>query len=763
MTRLAVAAAFGYTITSSNPVWTDITGFVDFGAGVSITRGAADELSDIQAGTCSLTLSDADGRFTPGRTGSPYYPNVKKNTPIRVLVTTATKNLVTNPSFETDVADWFSNFSRPTRARSTTRAQNGTASMLLTWTDFSPLYAYTRLHGLNIGVTHTASAYVWVPAGAPAVRLEIAGVATGAASTLNDTWERLTLTFTSTLASHDLRISAVGTPVDGTQTWVDAVQVEEGASATAFDPAGAQVHGRFWGMVNEWPISWDGLYAKAQVTATDPFKWLSRRALQPMLSEEILLDGPLVYYPLAEPADSTTAGDLSGTAATPLAITQVGSGGSLVFAEGTGPAATGQACPAFTPASSSAGRILTCDLGPDFASLGASGFLCVEAWFSTSTTSRALLGLTSLDDQYQLVLALSATGALTVEYTQYGAPLNVSTVSTGNLADGGVHQVVYDELNGVYVDGTFIGRTSADVMSDLRLLSVGGFKNTRLWSGSIAHIALYRSNNGLGAAAAAHYAAGTAGYAGETADARIARLGSYARITNITAQGAVFNAIASQGELGRSALEHLQDVERTESGHLAAARDRLGLVFQSRDVRYNPVPAFSLDYADTDTSGVEFSDDDQKITNTVVASRPGGATQRVVDTVSRATYGPYERSLDLLKTADAEVVAAANWLVSRYADPPPELREVAVEGYSLGTTTYRQLLTADISTTFDLTGLPDQAPATTQTITVEGYTETIQNQQHRFGFHVSRAQTDTVWVLGNAVYSVLGQTTRLAY
>lgn len=763
MTRLAVAAAFGYSITSTNPVWTDVTGFVDLGAGVNLSRGASDELSSIQAGTCTLTLDNADGRFTPGRASSPYWPNVRKNTPLRVMVTTATKNLVTNPSFETDVSDWFANTFWPTRARSTTRAQSGTASMLLTWTNFSPLYAYTRLHGLNIGMVHTASAYVWVPTGAPAVRLEIAGVATGTASTLNNAWERLTLTFTSTLASHDLRIAAVGTPTDGTQTWVDAVQVEEGASATTFDPAGAQVHGRFWGMVNEWPTEWQGLHAKVAVTATDPFKWLSRRALQPMLSEEVLLDGALAYYPLAEPADSTTAGDLSGTTATPLAITQVGSGGTLTLAEATGPAATGQACPLFAPASSSAGKILACDLGPDFERAGSGNFLCVEAWFSTSTTSRALLGLTSLDDQFQLALTLSAGGALNVEYTQFGPPLNVITVSTGNLADGAMHHVVYDELDGVYVDGAFVSGVGSSVMSDLQLLQVGAHESTRLWNGTIAHVALYRSNNGLGDETAAHYAAGATGCAGEAADARVTRLASYDRITSVTVQGTVFDAIASQGELGRTTLEHLQDVERTESAHLLASRSGLGLAFQSRDVRYNPTSAFAIAYADTDTSEIRFSDDDQKMTNTVIASRPGGATQRVVDQTARNTYGPYEKPLDLLKTTDAAVVAAANWMVSRYADPPPELREVPVEGYSLGTTTYRQLLAADVSTTFDVTGLPDQAPSTTQTVTVEGYSETIQYRRHQFGFHVSRAQTDTVWVLGNPTYSVLGQTTRLAY
>lgn len=67
MTRLTVQTGFDYKVTSSDIVWTDITQFVDVGsAGISITRGASDEVSEIQPGTCTLTLSNSDGRFTPG-------------------------------------------------------------------------------------------------------------------------------------------------------------------------------------------------------------------------------------------------------------------------------------------------------------------------------------------------------------------------------------------------------------------------------------------------------------------------------------------------------------------------------------------------------------------------------------------------------------------------------------------------------------------------------------------------------------------------
>ncbi|MEV3855146.1 hypothetical protein AB0J38_12570 [Streptomyces sp. NPDC050095] len=48
-------------------------------------------------------------------------------------------------------------------------------------------------------------------------------------------------------------------------------------------------------------------------------------------------------------------------------------------------------------------------------------------------------------------------------------------------------------------------------------------------------------------------------------------------------------------------------------------------------------------------------------------------------------------------------------------------------------------------------------------VTVEGYTETIKHNSHLLQFHTPASSTDSVWVLDDTAYSVLGTTTRLAY
>lgn len=902
--RIIAEVAFGYTITSANPAWTDITQYVDLAEGISINnRGAADELSQTQPATMSLTLDNSDGRFTS--------PNVKKNVPIRLRVVSADRNLVTNPGFETDVSDWSSS-GTPTFARSTAQAKVGTASMLVTWGAVSSQSVRANIYGLDVGTTYTANAFVRVPAGDAAVRLKVAhpvtgsDLASGSLSTLNDTWQRITVTWTATETSAQLRVSPNGTPTagdqvyvdavvfeegsaasalnhlangdfessvanwassgtpavarsttraqrgtasmlvtwggvdnqsvtsdamtttvgqayvfsayvwvpsghtpvrltvaggnlgnpstlfdqweritvtwtasatshqvrirhnviptNGHQVWMDAAQVEEGSTPAAYSPLdGAQIHARYFGMVNEWPLEWKGLQGKTTITCTDIFKWARlESALQPMLNQEILLDRPTAYYPLGEAADSTSAGDISGTAGVgALSIVQAGSGGTLTFSEGTGPS-DGLGCPKFTPASSTAGKYLSADLGTTFFDANVGFRIRAECWFSTATSGRVLWAVTSTDNSIKLVVSLeSGTGKLMIEFAQDGMALQSYVAATPNLADDALHYVIFHEFaDEVYVDGVTYSTVTTSA-GDFRQLYVGGFANSRLWSGQIAQLALYVRSITTGEISP-HYTTGTTEHVGETADARLARIASYVGLT-VTTQGTVFDPMASQKALGRSALEHMREIETTESGKLLASRSSAALLFQSRSLRYNPTPAVSIAYADLETDGVQYPDDDQKMINSVTATRASGATQRIISQTSIDTYGPKPRELELFKTTDLKVTDAANWLVSRYADPPPEVRQVPVEAYSMPLTTYRALLNADVSTVLGLTGLPDQAPASTATLVVEGYSEHIGLGTHLIDFHTSRADSDNVWVLDDTTYSVLDSTTRLAY
>lgn len=775
MTKVTVLAGFGSSAVAPSAAFTDITRWVDIvSSGISITRGASDELSETQTATCSLVLDDSDGRFTTGNTSSPYYPNVRRQTPLWVRVTTLTgANWLTNPSFEgNNLNDWSTGPTAPNLvALDNAHLRPGsTWAARIAWTNSGTGGSVqTTVYGLTIGQSYTASGYVYVATGSPAVRL-VAGGVNGALSTTTAAFQRITVTWTATAASHTVALTTGTTsPGLGTTVWLDDVMVNTGAAAATYDGTPAQVSDRFYGPVASWPKKRRGLLTTAVLTAADLFSWLARLpALQPMLIEEVLHDGPAAYYPLGEADGATSAGDVSGNTCPSLVTTQVGAGGTLQFGQGTGPATDGLPTPLFTPASASAGKYLMTTLQAALVDPLGIGSYEFEAWFSTTTKGRVLLCWATTDTsaiEESITFLLDATTGHLVIERRVGGFLTTTTVGTPDLSDGGTHYLLYDEYSQIaYVDGTPYS-VSVAFCSGLQVLTVGARAGARLWAGTISHVAIYVAENGVPFATdlVGHYTAGTTGWDGEDADDRMARLASYAGVTSLIATG-TFSPVASQGQLGSNGLSHMRDVEKTEGGKLACDRGSPALRFQSRTTRYNPVSAFSLSYPDLETDDVDEADDDQKMVNIIVASRPGGATQRIVDRASLATYGPYQPTdLTLLKTSDNQILDAANWTILRYSQPYTEIRQVPVEAYTMPAATYQALLAADIGTVFTVIDLPADSAAAVQTLTVEGYTEAITERQHKINLRTSRTYTDAVWVLDDPVYSVLGTTTRLAY
>lgn len=85
-TRTYIAFDTGWTGT---PTWVEVTSKVRHDPGIDISTWRSEELSEASPNTFSLVLRNDDGRFTPGNTASPYYPNVKKGRRIKVESTTA--------------------------------------------------------------------------------------------------------------------------------------------------------------------------------------------------------------------------------------------------------------------------------------------------------------------------------------------------------------------------------------------------------------------------------------------------------------------------------------------------------------------------------------------------------------------------------------------------------------------------------------------------------------------------------------------------
>lgn len=80
---VTVEAAFG-SDPLAVPSWTDITAYV---RQFSTERGRSHVLDEMQAGVATLVLSNNDSRFDPSNTTSPYTPNVRVFTPVRIRAT----------------------------------------------------------------------------------------------------------------------------------------------------------------------------------------------------------------------------------------------------------------------------------------------------------------------------------------------------------------------------------------------------------------------------------------------------------------------------------------------------------------------------------------------------------------------------------------------------------------------------------------------------------------------------------------------------
>ncbi|MFI2314082.1 hypothetical protein AMK17_25390 [Streptomyces sp. CB00072] len=799
--------------------WSDITSRVDMVQGVTISRGASDELSETQPGTCTMTLDNQDGWLTPGNPDSRYAPWVRRNAPIRVSALYYPTRTGAAPYPLAMLCDEFDdqrmNSTLWTSAGGATETAEGRLRLPAT---AGVTARYTSLRQWTLAGSQVAVKLVAVPAagGSSSAYTSLSLVSVTSGTRLRWYFNAVTrdLRAVSDVGGSDgspvilpykpiehawLRIRETAgtvyweTSSDGwdwvirrslsTPAWIgtDQTVVELASSRTGGTPGyaewdylGAQVRPRFWGVVGEWPVSWSGLQSSVSISATDLFKWLNKQpSMRSMLGMEVLTRDTLsgiyswlaAYYPLSEEAGSTAAGDIAGYSNPgALAVTQVGVGGSLEF--GTdGVPETGETGVTMAPASATAGQYLVADLGPQFAADASFWSPHYQIWFKTSTPDRVLLGIHDPALDWQLVFALNGSGVLTIESTDTGPPTSLVTTSTGNLANGVWHHFVFDQAHKrVYVDGVAYGGVLAvKGPLDYRTLYVGGYRGGRLFNGQIAQVAIHLATGPLGALYSQIYDAIT-GFSPESADWRVERLARYAGLSSVTILGSTHDPVASQGPGGSTVVSRLREVESTESGKLYAERDYYGIAYQSRDLRYNPSPAdevFTISYADTETGSIELSDDDQKLCNEVEASRPNGATQRVQAAESILAFGVYPESMTLLKTSDLSVLDAAMWRVMRYANPQPELREVPIEAYTMPN--YLDILDADISSYFTVYDLPDQAPADELRVTVEGYTETIKEQSHHIQFRTSESSTDSVWVIGDPVYGILGVTSRLAY
>ncbi|WP_329426821.1 carbohydrate binding domain-containing protein [Streptosporangium sp. NBC_01495] len=733
--------------------WADITPWVRVADRITITRGRGDEQSEVKPATMSLVLDNRDRRFTPLNASSPYYPNVRKGVPIRCSVG-APGFLIANSSFETGTAGWSASGTvlpsvLQQLAWSPGVAGGGTASLRIGWgTGGTSPSVHTSFGNLGPGRAYTASAYVYVSAGSPAVRLEILGLAAGSYSTVTGAWQRITCTFTATSRTHTLSVAPAVSPTSGQIAYVDCVQVDMGGAAAAYGTTTSLVYPRFHGQVNEWPVSFDGggRLVLSRVTATDTFKRLGGLApMRSLLEEEMLALEPDAYYTLGESSGSA-AGDTAGDGQNELTVFQVaGTGGAVNFGQGTGPGTDGLPAVVFAPASSTDGK----GIHANMLAKPTDGNWVLACWITTSTPGREFLQLGyQLYPNGQMATAIGTTAAGLLRVRSYwfsaGTPDGGSTMTgSPNVANGATHFVAIrrrasDSAVFAHVDAAAVGSgfviPNTAPSNSYDLLSVGGFMHgtvADLFAGTVAHV-WYANRNSMPSWTNV-WTAGNG--SSESTTARFARL---CRLLGLTGRvvGTSTAQIAPQTATGKAPEQALRDVAGVEMGLVYAARDDGAVVFECRNHRWDKPPALTLTNEDVLEGSLQWTDDDQLMLNDVTNQREGGAVQRAADPVSIATFGRYTGGQTLPWATDRDAYLNAYYRMINGANPEPRVVAFSVAANTLAS--YAGVLALDLSDVVRLDNLPSGSPrATDVDVFVEGYSETIEYGLHTITFHTS--------------------------
>jgi len=180
----------------------------------------------------------AVGQTVSKNTGNGAFPTGTKVTSINTSNVTLT-NLITNPNFETNSAGWQgAGGTSASVAQSSDHSYIGTKSLLVTYVTAGSAGnngANFPTSSLLANTTYTFSAWVYTPTGGNKPFLSIQSSAVGftnvqsVAATSFDTWERLSLRFTTTAATPGYNLYVLnGSAVTGGQTtYVDAAMLEQ--------------------------------------------------------------------------------------------------------------------------------------------------------------------------------------------------------------------------------------------------------------------------------------------------------------------------------------------------------------------------------------------------------------------------------------------------------------------------------------------------------------------------------------------------------
>lgn len=503
------------------------------------------------------------------------------------------------------------------------------------------------------------------------------------------------------------------------------------------------------------------------VQFTDGFKILNRAGLaSSAYVQEVLADGPVHFWRLGDPADTTSVidsvGDLhfTGFSESPT----FGSTGVVSREPGTAMLIDGDDEGVYLlnapPVVSGNPVTVEVVLAVNAATGGALVF---------TNTNR---GTTGFDDE--IVVRFYGTNG-DIEFAVFVGGTGALIDSTNTtLADGStVHIACVWETGGalkIYRNGVDVTNGSASVTpadfapATFDVLALGNLPPdaTDAYWGAYQMVAVY--DQALTAARiAAHAEAVATPWNNDTPEDRIGRVldavGWPAALRDLDAG----NTTLQSATLGTSALEHLQKVAESEFGKLFISKDNK-VRFISREAAWNQTTAGTLaDDTDYQSSDPEYGDD--LIRNEVTISRSEGVAQTVRDDASIGEYLINSYTLDgLYHDDDTHSRNAAQYILDVYKDPHQRISGLTIKPAADPDALFPLLLGLELGDWIAIEETPQNTgSAVTTTGVIEGITVDWSPEDWTFDLALSPADTRPYWLAGVVGYSEAGVSTRAGF
>ena len=740
---------------SEAPAWRDVSALVKGGSGVRITRGGGDRHEDVPPGRCTFTLDNRNGDYsdTSGLAPSLFRKRVR----VSYRTPGSSGNLLTaeQSSFEGGtVGGWFGGGlpSVATLTNSSTRAQHGTKSLRAAWFA-GGFFQAADLYDVPTtpGYRYVLSAYVWVPTGSPAVQLAVQGVTLylGTASTLFDAWQRISITWVADAVLTKLSVNATAGTTAGQEVWVDALQLDEGSTVGAFTTSPAPISYRFTGRIVTNDLGFPALgLAETALTATDESAWhgSSFSTFAGPATQEILYDDPAGVWPLT----GSTLGDASPYGGRPM----VNTGPSDGATPGTGTDGT-----EFT-----GGMWLIGTLAAPVGGIAVSSGVTFEAAVSTTATTEGTVGTLSNPYGPTISLTVNADGKPRARVWNVFNPgvWTANVVGAAAINDGTLHHLaatwnVSTATLTLYVDGASAGTatTSGGDVIAAGFVTVGGSTHTPVLTGTVAHVAA--TDRVLSGARIADHAFGSmSGFTGETVAARVARYNRWdgTPYDTVTTTGTVA-AIGNYDTTGKSLTDAIAAVAVAEDG-IAYVDGAGALVVRGRAAFINPTTVYTIagpgdGAANRARNTLSYATNPRSFANDITGTMPGGISKRVVNAASVTDYGRVTEAVDGPFATLGDLTAVIEWRLNVESTPQPTIEGLSVRLSQLDDAATAALLAVDLGQAIAWTGMPAQAPATTDTGVVLGIEETYTHADLLWSATVAPAIRVNVMITDDAV------------